>query len=250
MNRLKEKVAIITGAAQGIGAAKARLFASEGAKVVMTDIDQEALQRTADQIIESGGEVLALVHDVSSEENWQSIVKKTVENFGAVHILVNNAGITSYKNIEEETLEGWERVQAVNTRGVFLGMKYTVPEIRKAGGGSIINVSSVFGIIGGGGEASYHASKGAVRLLTKTAAVDLAKDYIRVNSIHPGMIVTPLNTEKLSDPSALKHALEVTPWPRLGKPEDIAFGALYLACDESCFVTGSELIIDGGWTAH
>ncbi len=243
-------MAIITGAAQGIGAAKAKLFSTEGAKVVITDIDKEGLKKIAEHIHELGGEVLAFVHDTSSEEDWKYTVKKTVEKFGSIHILINNAGITSYKNIEEETLEGWEQVQAVNTRGVFLGMKYTVPEIRKAGGGSIINVSSVFGIIGGGGEASYHASKGAVRLLTKTAAVDLAKDYIRVNSIHPGMIATPMNIQKLSSPKSKKHVQDVTPWPRLGKPEDIAYGALYLASEESTFVTGAELVIDGGWTTH
>ncbi|ANY68459.1 hypothetical protein BBD42_19755 [Paenibacillus sp. BIHB 4019] len=250
MKRLQNKVALVTGAAGGIGAAIAAVFAAEGAKVVLTDLSEAALKETAEAIRETGGDVYPLAQDVSSEQQWQHVIQQAVQRYGKLNILVNNAGIASPFNVEEETVERWDKVQSVNSRGVFLGLKYAVPEIRKAGGGSIINISSIFGIIGAGGEAAYHASKGAVRLLTKTTAIDLAKDFIRVNSIHPGMIETPMTEHKLANPAGLEAAKQVTPWPRLGKPTDIAYGALYLASDESTFVTGSELVIDGGWVAH
>ncbi|WP_026575719.1 glucose 1-dehydrogenase [Bacillus sp. UNC438CL73TsuS30] len=249
MKRLEGKVAIITGAAMGQGAAEAKLFAREGAKVVVTDILDREVQKIANEIINSDGIALPFCHDVSSEEDWKKVIDKTLQHFGKVDILVNNAGISSPNNVEHETLEGWERVQAVNTRGVFLGMKYTAPEIRKAGGGSIINISSVYGIIGVNGYASYHASKGAIRVLSKSAAMEFSKDFIRVNSIHPGMIETPMTDVLFSDPEAVKWMKEVTPWPRLGKPEDVAHGALFLASEESSFITGTELVIDGGWIA-
>ena len=247
MDRLKGKVAIITGAANGQGAAEARIFAREGAKVVITDISESGLNQVAQTIKEDGGEALPLLHDVSSEQDWKRVIASASDRYGAINILVNNAGIPSRKTVEEETLDEWNRVQAINSTSVFLGMKYTAPEIRKAGGGSIINISSVYGIIGVKGYAAYHASKGAIRLLTKTAAMEFAKDYIRVNSIHPGMIETAMTADLFADPETVKWMYEVTPWPRLGKPEDVANGALYLASDESSFVTGSELVIDGGW---
>jgi cyclopentanol dehydrogenase len=250
MDRLKDKVVIITGAAMGQGLAEAQLFASEGAKVVMTDIVADGLNNAAATIRSGGGDVLPIVHDVSSEEDWKRVVQKVVEHYGQIHILVNNAGIGSRKNVEDETLEEWNKVQRINSGGVFLGMKYTAPEIRKAGGGSIVNISSVYGIIGVEGYAAYHASKGAVRSLTKSAAMEFAKDLIRVNSIHPGIIETPMTKDLYDDPEQLNWLRSVTPWPKLGKPEDIAYGALYLASDESSFVTGTELVIDGGWIAH
>jgi cyclopentanol dehydrogenase len=250
MNRLLGKVAIITGAAGGQGATEAKLFASEGAKVVLTDISEELLQKTTTEIKELGGDVLGLVQDVSSEQGWKDVVHQTIEYFGKLNILINNAGIFTHKGIEDTTLELWEKVQKINSQSAFLGIKHAVPEMRKAGGGSIINISSIHGIVGSGGCAAYHASKGAVRLLTKTAALEYAKDHIRVNSIHPGVIQTPMTETSFSNEKALKYFHRMTPWPRLGKPEDIAYGALYLASDDSSFVTGTELVIDGGYTAQ
>jgi cyclopentanol dehydrogenase len=249
MDRLKGKVVIITGAASGQGASEARVFANEGAKVIVTDISEEGVQRTASEIIQNGGEALPLVHDVSSEQDWQRVIRHTIEQFGCIHVLVNNAGVASRATIEEESFEDWEKVQRINSSGVFLGLKYSAPEIRKAGGGSIINISSVYAMIGGK-YAAYNASKGAIRSLTKTAALEYAKDRIRVNSIHPGIIETSMTVDLYSDPTILEWLHNVTPWPDLGKPEDVAYGALYLASDESRFVTGAELVIDGGWIAH
>jgi cyclopentanol dehydrogenase len=249
MKRLEGKVAIITGAARGQGVAEGKVFAREGAKVVLTDVLGDEVKEIASQINNANGIAISIAHDVSSEEDWKKVIKTTIETFGKIDILVNNAGIPSRLNVEEETLEGWERVQAVNSRSVFLGMKYAAPEIRKAGGGSIINVSSVYGIIGVKGYAAYHASKGAVRTLSKTAAMDFADDFIRVNSIHPGMIETSMTADLFKDPEVVEWMHKVTPWPRLGKPEDVANGALFLASDESSFITGSEIVIDGGWIA-
>jgi len=246
MNRLQGKVAIVTGAAGGQGSAEAKLFAAEGAKVVLTDVSEAGVLKVAAEIQELGGEALALVHDVSSEQ----VISQTVNHFGALNILVNNAGIYAIEGIEDTSLEVWEKLQEINTRSVFLGMKYAIPEMRKAGGGSIINVSSIFGIIGSGRATAYTATKGAIRSLSKTVAVELAKDEIRVNSIHPGIIATPMIKTLLEDPVQLKLRVEATPLPRLGKPEDIAYGALFLASDESSFVTGTELIIDGGYSAR
>lgn len=246
LDRLKDKVVIITGAAGGQGSVEARLFAKEGAKVVLTDIAEEGLQQTLDSVEEIGGEALAIIHDVSSEQDWRRVVRQSVDRFGAIHGLVNNAGIITREGVDGTTLETWEKIQSVNSRGIFLGIKHTAPEMRKGGGGSIVNVSSIWGIVGSGGSAAYHASKGAVRLLSKTAAIEYAEDRIRVNTIHPGVIETPmLATNKNVD--KLRAA---TPWPRLGKSEDIAYGALYLVSDEASFVTGTELIIDGGYTAR
>ncbi|GGH84678.1 cyclopentanol dehydrogenase [Pullulanibacillus pueri] len=246
MDRLKDKVVIITGAAGGQGSLEAKVFAEEGAKVVLTDISEEGLKRVAAEVEEKGGEALTLVHDVSSDDDWAKVVQHTSERFGAVHALINNAGIITREGIDGTTLEMWEKIQSVNSRGIFLGIKHTAPEMKKAGGGSIVNISSIWGIVGSGGSAAYHASKGAVRLLSKTAAIEYAKDHIRVNTIHPGVIETPM----LATNKNVDKLREQTPWPRLGRPEDIVYGALYLASDESTFVTGTELIIDGGYTAR
>lgn len=250
MGRLAGKVAVITGAAMGQGLAEAKLFAKEGAKVVLTDIVEEGVRQGAAEIAADGGEAIAIGHDVSSEEQWKAVIRQTVERFGALHILVNNAGVASRKSVEEETFQEYERVQRINSGGVFLGMKYAAPEIRKAGGGSIVNTSSVYGIIGVPNLAAYHASKGAVRVLTKAAAAEFAKDRIRVNSIHPGIIETPMTKDLYDDPAMLAWLRSVTQWPELGRPEDVAYGALYLASDEARFVTGAELVIDGGWVSH
>jgi cyclopentanol dehydrogenase len=246
--RLNGKVALITGAAGGQGSVEAKLFVNHGAKVAITDISEQAIQKLAAELQESGGEVLPLVHDVSSEADWIRVMEQINERFGALHILINNAGILSRSGIDDTDLETWEKIQSVNSRSVFLGIKHAVPLLRKSGGGSIINISSIWGLVGSGGSAAYHASKGAIRLLTKTAAVEYAKDQIRVNSIHPGVIVTPMVETNSNE--GIRLLKQKTPWPRLGKPEDVAYGALYLASDESSFVTGTELVIDGGYTAQ
>lgn len=248
MNRLEDKVAIITGAASGQGKEEAKLFTQHGAKVVITDVDEERLKETQLEIQELGGTVIAIKHDVAIEEDWQNVISITDKNFGKSNILVNNAGILSRNGLENSTLKEFVRIQSVNTQGTFLGMKYVTPLMKKSGGGSIINISSIYGLVGSKGSISYHASKGAIRLMSKASAVELSESYIRVNSIHPGVIETPMSNEIVTEKG---HPLkEKFPWPEMGQPKDIAYGALYLASDESVFVTGSELVIDGGYTAQ
>jgi len=249
MGRLQDKVVIITGAAMGQGETEAKLFAAEGAKVVATDLQEEQLNRVVDEIRGAGGQALGLKHNVASEEDWKRVVEKAVEQFGKVDVLVNNAGISTDSTLDTFTMENWDKVISINLTGCVIGMKYVVPEMRKAGGGSIVNISSIAGIVALNFTNGYTAAKGALRSLSKASAVELAPDKIRVNSVHPGIIVTPMIQEALDQGAG--HMFEAgTPLPRLGKPEDIAYGVLYLASDESSFVTGTELIIDGGWTAR
>ena len=248
MGRLDGKVAIITGAASGIGAATARLFAREGAKVLLADIQDAMGEGVAREI---GDNVVYRRLDVSLESDWQDAVQATVEGFGKLDVLVNNAATGGgLVMLEEQTVETWDRVMAVNVRGVFLGIKHAIPELRKAGGGSVINISSVYGLVGSAKGASYTASKGAVRLLTKSAAVQYAKEGIRVNSLHPGFIDTPQAASLMNDPEARAELVRRTPIGRIGTPEDIAYGILFLASDESSFMTGSEFIVDGGITTQ
>lgn len=246
-NRLENKVAIITGAANGIGREEAILFAKNRAKVVLTDINEEDLLETVEYIKKQGGTVIGIRQDVSREEDWQDVITKTEAEFGRLDILVNNAAILSRNGLGETSIEEFTKIQTINSTGTFLGMKYGAELIKKTSGrGSIINTSSGSGLVGSAGSTAYHASKGAVRLMTKSAAIELAKDLIRVNSIHPGVIETAMSGGKDGE-----HPLkDKIPWPTLGKPIDIAYGALYLASDESRYVTGSELIIDGGYTAQ
>ena len=245
--RLDGEVAIITGAARGQGEAEARMFVREGAQVVLTDILDEQGQAAAQDI----GDAARYFHlDVSQEDQWQKVVQETVTAFGKVTILVNNAGIGLREDygVEQTPLDVWNKVLAVNLTGAFLGMKYSVPEMRKAGHGSIINISSIAGIVGGGGLPAYHASKGGLRLLTKTAAIQYAKEKIRVNSIHPGGVDT-----QILDPFGEKWKQRAAKWHpvgRIAQTDEIAYGVLYLASQESSFVTGTELIIDGGMTAQ
>ena len=249
--RLENKVALISGGARGMGAAEARLFAREGAKVVIGDVLEEDGHQTEAQINELGMECLFVRLDVTSEANWQEAVATTVARFGKLDILVNNAGIYPPALIEDTTEELWDRIMDINGKGVFLGTKCAIPEMRKIGGGSIINISSTAGLRGSPGAAAYGASKGAVRLFTKSTAIQYVKDNIRANSVHPGIIETDMTLPTiLTDDEARKGRIARTPIGRIGQPDDVAYGVLFLASDESSFMTGSELVIDGGRTAQ
>ncbi len=260
--RLEGKVAIICGGARGQGAAEARLFAREGAAVVIGDIlDEDGLKLEA-EIRETGGQATYVHLDVTQPEQWESAVSRAVSEYGRLDILVNNAGITGMEGggspasakIDATDTALWDRILDVNAKGVFLGTRAAIPAMRAAGGGSIINISSVAGLVaigpGSGRSASYAASKGAVRLLTKSTAVQYGPEGIRCNSIHPGFIVTPMTQPFLDQQGGREWGLNQAPLNRLGTPEDIANGVLFLASDESSFMTGSEMVIDGGWTAH
>jgi cyclopentanol dehydrogenase len=255
--RLEGKVALISGAASGVegdlmgfGGAAARLFAREGAKVVLTDINQESGQQTAAQINESGGEATFLRLDVTNEQDWIDAVRATVSSYGRLDILVNNAGTGARYTVEDTTEEVWDTQMNIHAKGTFLGTKHAIPEMRKVGGGSIINVSSIYGLVGSDTSTAYHAAKGAIRLFTKSAAIQYAKENIRVNSVHPGYALTPLTQRGYANPEYLERILSRIPMGRVGTADDIAYGMLYLASDESSFVTGSELVIDGGTTAQ
>ena len=255
--RLQGRVALITGAASGVeghtmgfGGASARLFAQEGAKVVLTDINEVAGRKTAAQIGESGGDAIFRRLDVTSDGDWSEAISATISRFGKLDIMVNNAGTAARSTVEETTEEVWDAQMDVHAKGVFLGTKHAILEMRRAGGGSIINISSIFGLIGSRGSTAYHAAKGAIRIFSKAAAVQYASDKIRVNSVHPGFALTPLTEEAFSDPELIGPRMTTIPLRRLGNAYDIANGILYLASDESSFVTGSELVIDGGVTAQ
>jgi len=243
MDGLQDKVAIVTGGASGIGEATARTLVSYGVKVVIADVQDEMADKLAAEL---GDNALAIHLDVASEDSWKTAVATTKEHFGNLHVLVNNAGIGSLANVETETVDGYNKVVSINQTGVWLGMKHGGKAIKDAGGGSIINVSSIFGLVGGFGESiAYHSAKGAVRLMTKNAALHWAKEGIRVNSVHPGFIETPMIAEV--DPAPMEAG---TPMGRLGTAQEVANGIAFLASDLSSYMTGSELVIDGGWTAN
>ena len=253
--RLEGRVALITGGARGMGAAEAKLFSREGAKVVIADILEDEGRQTEAEINETGGDAIFIKLDVSQQSDWDAAIERTVEQFGKLDVIVNNAGIASGFTIEETTVEHWDQIMDVNAKGVFLGTKAAIAQmLSQDGGGSIINISSVSGMIGQKGvSAAYNASKGAVRIFTKSAAVQYASDGIRVNSIHPGGTVTPMTQQVWQgseiDDDGFVLAPEI-PLGRAAKPEEIAYGALYLASDDSSYVTGAELVIDGGVTAR
>lgn len=252
MGRLTGKVAIITGAAGGQGAVEARLFAKEGANVVATDMQDELLAKTVEEINEEfGNRVIGLKHNVSNEDEWIDVVDETIKHFGKIDILVNNAGIlgTIGVSVTDLELKEWQKVFDVNVAGTFLGIKHVAQEMKKNGSGSIINISSVAGLVGGQGAAHYTASKGAIRLLTKSVALELAKDGIRVNSVHPGAIATPMLNNILNDKlnKAFKSSI---PLGYIATSEDIAYPVLFLASDESRYMTGSEVVVDGGLTTR
>jgi NAD(P)-dependent dehydrogenase (short-subunit alcohol dehydrogenase family) len=243
MARLAGRIALITGGARGIGRATAELFASEGARVIVTDVGAPSPAFTDPQITFTR-------MDVASEPEWKSVVAGIVATHGTVDILINNAGIGgSQAVIDREALVDWNQVIAVNQTGVFLGMREVIPHMRARRRGSIVNFSSIWGISAVAGAAAYHATKGAVRHLTKNAAVTYAGDGIRVNSIHPGIVATPMVLE--DQPKSVSDAVvAATPMKRMAQPKELAYGCLFLASDESSFVTGTELVIDGGYLAQ
>lgn len=250
MNRLEGRVALVTGAASGIGKATAQRLASEGAAVLITDIAAEAGEATAGEINDGGGKAAFFRHDVTSESDWEAATAKAVEEFGGLDIVVNNAGMGDLKSIEDTTLEEWNRTVAIDQTGVFLGMKVAAPHLKKSDHASVVNISSIFGTSGGFGTSpAYHAAKGAVRTLTKNAALHWATEGIRVNSIHPGFIETPI-LEQTKGTDYWNTMTAMTPMGHLGQPEDIAAGVAYLASDDAKFVTGLELYIDGGFIAR
>lgn len=249
MGRLDGKVALISGGARGMGAAEARLFVREGAKVVIGDVLDEPGAQVEAEINENGGEATYLHLDVTNSGDWQNAVETAQSKYGHLDILVNNAGIVRRFTIEETTEEIWDEIMAVNAKGVFLGTKQAIPAMRQSGGGSIINISSISGLVAIGPPA-YIATKGAVRLFTKATAIQYAKENIRCNSIHPGSVDTPMRQSGLGPSQESPSNVNTIPLGRIGVPDDIAYGALFLASDEASFITGSELVIDGGYTAQ
>ena len=253
--RVQGKVALVTGAASGLGADSARRLAAEGAAVLLTDIADEGGEAVAAEIVGAGGKAAFLHHDTSLEEDWERAAAHVVERFGKLDVLVNNAGIgTAAMELMTHSLADWRRMMSINLDGVFLGMRWCGPAIAATGGGSVINLSSILGKVGMGGAAAYCASKGGVLLLTKAAALEWAPLGIRVNSVHPGFIDTPMvtnalhaseNGNEMRDLLISQHALG-----RFGVPREIADAILFLASDESSFMTGAELVVDGGFTAH
>jgi len=234
-----------------MGAVEARLFAREGARVVLGDVLDAEGRAVETDIGKAGGEAVYVHLDVTSEADWKSAVDTAVSRFSKLDVLVNNAGVGGPGRVEEVSLAEWNRVMDINSTGVFLGTKAAIPAMRRAGGGSIVNISSQLGLVGvDNSSPQYQASKGAVRLLTKATAIQYASEHIRVNSVHPGPIVTPMTEARRRDPEIYKLTVSRIPIGRYGEPEDVAYGVLYLASDESSFVTGAELVIDGGWTAQ
>lgn len=254
--RVGGKVALVTGAAMGLGRATAQTLAREGAAVAIADLEEERGEETAEGIRRSGGDAMFLRHDVTSPEAWEQNISKLLERFGRLDVLVNNAGVSITKDVERTTLQEWRWVMSVNLDGVFLGVRAGVVAMKGTGGGSIINISSIDGIIGESQLAAYCASKGGVRLLTKSAALHCAEARygIRVNSVHPGYIRTPLldayfkEVQNGAEEEERKMALH--PVGHFGEPQDVAAAVLFLASDESRFVTGTELVVDGGYTAQ
>jgi NAD(P)-dependent dehydrogenase (short-subunit alcohol dehydrogenase family) len=248
--RLEGKVALITGAAHGMGAEEARLFAREGAKVAIADIREEDARKVEAEIAEAGGESMVVMLDVSKEDQWETSVAAVVAQFGKLDILVNNAGISGSGERDLGSTESWDRLMDINAKSVFLGMKHAIPEMERAGGGAIVNISSISGFVGQEAiHPGYNASKGAVRLVTKAAAVQHAKIGIRVNSVHPGMMPPMLTSFQRGDPN--REAMNAAvPMGREGEPIEVANAVLFLASDEASYITGTELLVDGGFTAR
>jgi NAD(P)-dependent dehydrogenase (short-subunit alcohol dehydrogenase family) len=249
--RLQGKVALITGAAHGMGEAEAKMFAKEGAQVVVADMDEAAGQQVASGIAEVGGDSLFVRLDVTREEDWQKAVETTVTRFGKLDILVNNAGISGSSGGDPLSSEAWDKVMDVNAKGVFLGLKYAIPAMQKLGSGSIVNISSISGFVGQDYvHMAYNASKGAVRIMTKSAAVQYAKDGIRVNSVHPG-VMPPMQTSRVTaNAEQRQRMLAQVPMGREGRREEVGYAVLFLASDEASYITGTEVVVDGGYLAQ
>ncbi len=253
--RVDGKVALVTGGGSGLGRAISEMLAREGARVAVTDIDEAAAQDIASSInAETPGAAIALAHDVTEAAAWSAALERTVAEFGGLHILVNNAGIAEGGSIEDTDFETWRRVHAVDLDGVFLGCKLALPHIHASGGGSIVNISSIAGIVAGHNMAAYNSAKAAVRHLTKSVALHCAKQGygIRCNSVHPAFVRTPILdplVERFGVEEAYAKLGRQIPLGRIGEPEEIAYGVLYLASDESSFMTGAELVLDGGISA-
>jgi NAD(P)-dependent dehydrogenase (short-subunit alcohol dehydrogenase family) len=250
--RLAGKTAIVTGGSQGIGEAVAKLFVEEGANVVVGDIQEEKGKLLEAELNHKGDRSRFVKLDVSNASDWKRAVELAVFNHRQVNVLINNAGISHPQLRIDQTEEAsWDKVMSVNAKGVFLGTKAVLDSMRKAGGGSIVNVSSQFGIVGYEAEnPAYQASKGAIRIFTKVTALQYAKEHIRANSLHPGPVDTPSGAIASGNGERLKYVLSKVPLGRIAAPREIAYGALFLASDESSFMTGAELVMDGGWTAQ
>ena len=249
--RLAGKVALISGGARGQGAAETRLFIKEGASVVFGDVLDDEGKKVEAEIRAAGGPVTYVHLDVTREADWRAAVATAVERYGKLTVLVNNAGILLRARIEDTSEADWDRIMAVNVKGVFLGTKCAIPAMRRAGGGSIVNISSTAGLVGSPqGTAAYTATKGAVRLFTKSTAIQHARDNIRANSVHPGPIATDMIADTMRNEEHWKERLRRLPMGRVGTVDEVAYGVLYLASDEASYVTGSELVIDGGTTAE
>lgn len=247
--RLAGKVAIISGGAHGMGAEEARLFAREGARVVIVDVLEQEGEQLAAAIADTGGEALFVRADVTREADWKHTVDTAVAHFGRLDILVNNAGVSSTSVEDPLDSDGWRMIMDVNATGVFLGTKYAIPAMQAAGGGAIVNISSIMGFVGSdGGHPGYHASKGAVRIFTKAVAVRYGPDGIRANSVHPGFM-PPMRSGRPRDEAEQGRIARATPLRRLGEPIDVANAVLFLASDEASFITGTELVVDGGFIA-
>lgn len=251
MGRLDGKSAIVTGAASGMGAAESRLFAREGARVILADVSDELGEQVAAEIRAGGGEALYIHADVSSEADWKALIAAALERHGGLDALVNNAGLSSGSEPDPASTEGWHRIMAVNATGVFLGCTHGAEAMRGSGppGGSIVNISSIYGLVGSaGGHPAYHASKAGVRNLSKAMAVRLAPEGIRVNSVHPGFM-PPMRSGTPQTPDDLARLRRSIPMRRTGEVEEVANAVLFLASDEASYITGAELAVDGGFTA-
>ena len=248
--RLAGKVALVSGGASGMGQSEATIFAKEGAKVIVADVLEAEGKQIADKIVSGGGQARFVKLDVTSEGEWDAATKAALSAFGKLDVLVNNAGISGTYDPDMLSSAAWDKVMAVNAKGVFLGMKYAIPLMKQAGGGAIVNISSISGFVGQDGvHMAYNASKGAVRIMTKTAAVQFAADKIRVNSVHPGFM-PPMRTSKTSaDPTWRAKMLDAVPMKRAGRVEEVAHAVLFLASDEASYITGTELVVDGGYLA-
>ena len=248
--RLAGKVALISGGASGMGRSEATIFAKEGAKVVVADLLEAEGREIVETIAKAGGQARFMKLDVTSEESWRDAVAAAVAGFGKLDVLVNNAGISGTFDPDTMSTAAWDTLMNVNAKGVFLGMKHAIPAMQKAGGGAIVNISSISGFVGQDKiHMAYNASKGAVRIMSKAAAVQYARDGIRVNSVHPGFM-PPMRTSKTSaDPAVREKWLRAVPMKREGRVEEVAYAVLFLASDEASYITGTELVVDGGYLA-